>query len=213
MVARNRCGVHLRRGRARSRAPLASARQRCPARPPRPDSCRHPAVRARQPDVVLPVADPVGGRFRPRPSVARGGGGPAGYGLLRAHRHLPAPGGPDKRPGRPHRRARAGRAGRHRRTRLGWRDQPRLGRGTSAAARRGRADQHRRPPALRRAHPASTAACPAPGRAPLGNDDVGHLPTGDAFPGPPAAGRGCPQRLHGPLPGRRPPRRRGELRR
>ncbi len=182
-----------------------------PARPPRPDSRRHAAVRARQPDLVLPVADPAGRRFRPRASVACGGGGPAGYGLLRAHRHVPAPGGPDQRPGRPHRRTRPGRAGGHRRPRLGRRDQPRLGLGTSSAARRGGADQHRRPPARRLTHPAGPAAGAAPCRAPLGNHDVGHLPAGDAFPGPPAAGRGCPQRLHGPLPERRPPRRRGEL--
>ena len=211
MAARNRGGVHLRRGRARNRAPLAPARQRRPALPPGPDSCRDPAVRARQPDLVLFVADAAGRRIRPRPSLARGGGGPAGYGLLRADRHVQAPGGPDQRPGRPHRRARAGRPGRHSRPRLGRCDQPRLGLGASPAARRGGADQHRCPPAPGIPHPAGAAACPAPCRAPLGNDDVGRLPAGDAFPGPPAARPGGPPGLYVPLPRCRPPRRRGKL--
>ena len=47
-------------------------------------------------------------------------------------------------------------------------------------------------------NPAGAAACPAPRRAPLGNDDVGRLPAGDALPGPPAAGRRRPQRLSWP---------------
>ncbi len=59
--------------------------------------------------------------------------------------------------------------------------------------------------------PAGAAARPAPCRAPLGNDDVGCLPARDPRPGPSAARRGRPAGLHGPLPRRRPPRRRGAL--
>ena len=126
-------GRHGRRPRG-CEAHLAPAGQRCH----RPG--RDPAVRARQPHLVLPVA------ATPRPGsagMARGGARPPRDGLVRAAGRPADAGRAGRRPRHPHRRPRRDRPGGHGRTRLGRVDLAGLGaRPPAAAARRG-AHQHR----------------------------------------------------------------------
>ena len=91
---------------------------------------RHAAVRARQPDLVVPVARLVARAVpaRGRRPVAGDRRRPARDGLLRAHRRGAPSRRPGRRPRRAHRRARARGPGRHRRARLGRPDLASAGR-------------------------------------------------------------------------------------
>ena len=100
--------------------------------------------------------------------MARGGRGPPGHGILRAHRTLPPPRGPCPGSRRPHRRSgdRRRRTARgHPRPRLGRAHLPGLGAGAPRDPRGHRADQHGGAPRQRRAHPLGTASRPEQGRA------------------------------------------------
>ena len=139
---------------------LARARQRGRGRP------RHDAVRARQPDVVLPVAAVPRRGAR---GLAGGGRRPARHGVLRAPRRAPRT--LAHRVGRPHRRdrrARRDRPGRDGRARLGRRDLARLGAGPPRPAPRRRAGQHGGAPARRRGRAVADPAGPHPGAAARG---------------------------------------------
>ena len=120
------------------------------AQRPAPTVDAHPAVRSRQPDVVVPVASPAGRGARRR---AGGGGRPARHGLLRAHAHRATARAARRRP----RHGRATRstspARRHGRPRLGRPDLPRMGAAPSRPAGGRRPAEHRGAPAGRLAGP------------------------------------------------------------
>ncbi len=154
--------------RARQEAPLARAGQRGRDHRGGPQPPRDHPGGARQPHVVLPVAGRGARRPDGRAAVARGGRGPAGHGLLRAHGIVPPARGPRPGPRGPHARAghrRCRTAGGHLGPRLGRAHLPGLGAGTPAAPRGDHHDQHRRSPRQRRAHSLGPEARAQPRRA------------------------------------------------
>ena len=163
---------------------------------------RHPALRPRQPDLVLPVARASSPRRRPAGgwsrSTSSAWAGPSA-------RAAADPGPAGRRPRRPHRRPGHHRPRGDRRPRLGRPGVARLGAGAPRPAARRRPDQHGGAPAGRRrralADPAGPHAGPAPGCS--ASRTPAFVRTTSALSRPPPAGGG-PRRARRALRARRP---------